>query len=346
MSTYRAPWSKAIKITTRLVDALMIGIGLAQLLPGIHQVSIGDPIGWLLASSSIVCWAIPILVCLWAPQGYRIGDTAVYVCKNVGDEEFPFSKIASIEIRDGRDVFASALRVMGSGGYYGIFGTFTGGALGSFRALATNDGLLVVLRMKRGEPVVISPERPRDFARELSDKAGLPLEEKVITPEPISMRRVPLSKWEKALEALALMLLVATWAAVPYFWGNLPGTIPSHFNALGKPDEWGPKSTFLIAPETALGMYALFTAITVVVSRMSKVPLDQPKAARMVTFIRSLLSVTKCFVIGLVAYTTWNSGFVALGQAQGLGIGFTVVALLLAVLAAPAILIAAAINSK
>jgi len=177
MTDYRAPWSNSVRTTTYLLYAVALSFSLGGIWFGVVHVRAGDPQGWIVAAVTLMIWPALLLFPLWAPKRYRISDSAVIVHKWIGDELIPFEKITSVEILDSGEVFSGDLRAMGIGGYHGIYGTFTGGALSSFRALVTNYGPLVVLRMKREYPIVLSPERPNEFVRELNSRTGVPAEE-------------------------------------------------------------------------------------------------------------------------------------------------------------------------
>ncbi|RLG27305.1 hypothetical protein DRO03_12195 [Methanosarcinales archaeon] len=58
-----------------------------------------------------------------------------------------------------------------------------------------------------------------------------------------------------------LLLVVACWAIVFYYYPMLPEKIPTHFSFHGLPDEWGNKSTIFEVPLIQTGVFLfLFTA--------------------------------------------------------------------------------------
>ncbi len=68
----------------------------------------------------------------------------------------------------------------------------------------------------------------------------------------------------KNLEAIglcALALLVFITLRALYGPHRLPGRIPTHFGADGRPDAWGPATMLLILPAIALGLYVLMTVV-------------------------------------------------------------------------------------
>lgn len=338
MSEYRAPWSKKVKVITYAASLVFGLLFLVLAFIGLTEATGGQPGGWILVAVSVSCCLLVILTTLKAaPRSYRIADSAVVIRQWIGVREIPFSKIASVEIRDSREIFASAVILHSTAGYFGTCATLCGGPLSSFTQITTNDGPLIVLRMNSGDPLVISPENPHDFANELSDRAGVQFEDKEIPAQEISTCRVPFTRFEKVLEIIALVFLSANWALVAYFWSKLPAIIPEHIGTTGV-DSWGPKSTIFLSPGVALGTYVLITAITALIYRAKRVVANSRKAGMMVVLVRTLLSAVKCLVLGLMGFTTWQIASIALGKAPNGNVLSTVV-LFLSVISGPVMLI-------
>lgn len=339
--TYRAPLSKTVRIMTCITNIILLAIFIAFILMGYLQIRSGDIMGWILIATAIIS-PLASTAALWAPKSYRIGDSEIYVHKIIGDEKLPIDNIRSIELWDYRDVFRYAIRVFGSGGYYGAFGSFAGGKLSSFKALVTNDGTLIVLRMKKGEPVVISPENPSEFASELCEKSGVSVQENMASAvEEAASYRPPFTRGLKVLEFLALALLFTAIVEVTYFWHKLPQTIPTHFGITGVPDRYGPKNTIWILPAVALVIYLLLTVIAVFLPKI-----NSSRGRKSVALLRWVFGMCKCFILGITAYITWKTILTALGSAQGLGIGFTIAMLLIVFIGDPILLIIAAIYAS
>ncbi len=67
------------------------------------------------------------------------------------------------------------------------------------------------------------------------------------------------------LEIIGLAMLAVlcwiTWQAL-YGPNRLPARIPTHFDAAGTPNGWGPPSTLLLLPAMALVIYALIAVVS------------------------------------------------------------------------------------
>ena len=59
------------------------------------------------------------------------------------------------------------------------------------------------------------------------------------------------------LEFIPMLLVFSIFFYTFYYYGKLPEVIPTHFNAAGTPDSWGPKGTIIILPVLSFGIYAM-----------------------------------------------------------------------------------------
>ena len=97
-------------------------------------------------------------------------------------------------------------------------------------------------------------------------------------------------------------------------YGSLPETVPTHFGATGTPNAWGPKSTFIVFPLIAIGMFGVVFAMSTfgLPSRHSPVPPALPALACLL-FVET---------IWMLAFAEMGSIAVALGRSATLGWGF------------------------
>ena len=66
---------------------------------------------------------------------------------------------------------------------------------------------------------------------------------------------------ERFANIVGIAGLLGMAVMVVFNWGNLPDTVPTHFNGAGEADGWGSKYTLLIVPVTALFVYILLEVI-------------------------------------------------------------------------------------
>ncbi len=63
------------------------------------------------------------------------------------------------------------------------------------------------------------------------------------------------------LEIAGWLALAALWIIVLFYYKELPDKIPTHFNAAGKADDTGSKSTFFILPSLTTFTFLLMTVL-------------------------------------------------------------------------------------
>jgi uncharacterized membrane protein len=136
------------------------------------------------------------------------------------------------------------------------------------------------------------------------------------------------------LELIPLFLLLITFYLAWSNYASLPDTIPTHFNALGLPDEWGSKNSFIALPGFGAFIYLSLTSFNIWLSlvknprRYINLPrkrlenLTDAQAEKLLIFLNRCLFVMKLFLQGLVLYLVYVTIEVAHGRAAGLGFPF------------------------
>jgi hypothetical protein len=159
MKTYKAPWCRALIIVSVLATLLLIGVAFgAPLLP---QPKTGGEIAMWLGRALLLM--IPVCA-LFIVRGYTIVPDAILVHRAFWDTRLPRTGLRSA-VADPK-AMCKSLRTCGNGGLYSITGFYWNKSLGSYRAFVTDPRRCVVLRYEK-RTVVVSPDSPEDFVREL-----------------------------------------------------------------------------------------------------------------------------------------------------------------------------------
>ena len=125
--------------------------------------------------------------------------------------------------------------------------------------------------------------------------------------------------------AMAGLLIYSAW-----IYPQLPDRIPTHFNIRGEPDDYGPKTIFLLFPGIAFALFVLFS----VISRKPQnynypFKITPENADRQYRLANALMTTIKTTVILLMGYLAYGTAQVALGKSKGLGGSFLAVFLIL-----------------
>jgi uncharacterized membrane protein len=70
------------------------------------------------------------------------------------------------------------------------------------------------------------------------------------------------SRAENVVDGLTAIVLLASFGVALWYWPGLPARVPMHFNAAGKVDGWGPKSTVWLLPVVGLVLAAFLTVLS------------------------------------------------------------------------------------
>lgn len=135
--------------------------------------------------------------------------------------------------------------------------------------------------------------------------------------------KIELTVTDKVVEIIGWLSLLTIWALVISSYSNLPDTIPTHYNGVGKADGFGSKTNILILPLIAT---ILFVGMTI----LNKFPYifnyptniiienalrQYTSATRMLRYMKLILVI----LFGLIAFKTIQG---VNGQSFGLGVWF------------------------
>jgi|GEM_PF-1076476 len=116
--------------------------------------------------------------------------------------------------------------------------------------------------------------------------------------------RLPIEIVAACLAVLPALLLLRAW-------GTLPGEVPVHFGATGRPDRWGGRWQTWILPAVALFIYGAFSGATGAWKWLLGRPGDPAPGTEPLLLIRILVEL-------LLTYITWGTIRVARKEAEAL----------------------------
>lgn len=158
---FGSPWSRS----TRLLTTVFLGCCAAIL--GLSYS--GWPPSVLSCGTLLVVAASIVFAIWWAPNGYELNETAVLVRRRAGAKSIPLATVKSARLMEPAELAQSTWRWPAAGGWFGFYGTFETPALGRHQWYASRDESLVLLQTAEG-PVVLSPDRPEVFVREVNQR--------------------------------------------------------------------------------------------------------------------------------------------------------------------------------
>lgn len=123
------------------------------------------------------------------------------------------------------------------------------------------------------------------------------------------------------LELAALAGLVVGLVAVARAWPHLPETVPMHFDAAGRPDGWGGRSSILLLPGASVFLYVLLSLVERLPARWYNYPVavTEENLARQHRLARDLVLWLKAALSWMFADITVRIVGTASGAVEGLG---------------------------
>jgi uncharacterized membrane protein len=139
---------------------------------------------------------------------------------------------------------------------------------------------------------------------------------------------LPYTSQEWALEVISVGGIALTIGMLSLVWFNLPALVPTHFGPSGHADAWGDKRSILILPTMSVILYLMLTVTSRYPHKFNYPwPITAQNAREQYRLARLLLAWLKAEVIILFTFLAWATIRVALGQAEGLGVIFLPVVL-------------------
>ena len=165
---FGAPWSSSVKwITTLTVSFLIVLI-----VYGVSQFEIVGP------GSSVTLFLIAVVApallliasAFWMIRGYVVTEEMLLIKRFGWNSKLYLKDLVSVEVNP--EAMADSLRTLGVGGLFCYCGRFRNKTLGSYRAYATDLKRSVVLKFE-DQTVVVTPDRPDDFADRIKERTSL-----------------------------------------------------------------------------------------------------------------------------------------------------------------------------
>ena len=168
---FAAPVGRRVRLATCSCFALLGVVGVADvaLVLWLHRMPRGV---WAIGLAPLIIAVILIPVTMLAQiRAYRLTRDELVVARRNRENRFPFAGLRSVDVD--REAMAWSMKVIGNDGLGAITGRFRNRRLGAYQALVTDRERAVVLRWP-DRCIVISPDRPDEFATEVRRRAGLP----------------------------------------------------------------------------------------------------------------------------------------------------------------------------
>lgn len=100
---------------------------------------------------------------LAAPRGVALSGDDLVIQKTIGPVRVPLQDVTEADVQE----LTGVIRTMGVGGFYGAWGQMKSEEIPKFEGYLTRSTQFVVLQRKGAPPLVLTPERPDEFVKEL-----------------------------------------------------------------------------------------------------------------------------------------------------------------------------------
>jgi len=157
---YKMSWSKRVVVIT--ISSILIII--STLIP-VAYFSIKDGKGSLLIFIFLFTIALLITTYGYSPKKIVVNKNSIRIIKGIGEIIIPKNTIHSYRKLEKKEM-AGTIRRAASGGLFGFFGKFSNPQIGKFNMYATRMYNLVLIKLKDGEQIVLSPDNLTEFFKD------------------------------------------------------------------------------------------------------------------------------------------------------------------------------------
>lgn len=139
------------------------------------------------------------------------------------------------------------------------------------------------------------------------------------------IHKVPFTPFDIIIECCSIGLLVYIWVHFAMVFGELPETVPSHFNSAGQPDSYSGKNFLFFLPILATGLYILMFVLTKYPHQHNyMVNITEENAPQQYRFSVTVLRVVNLLCTIMFAYINYQILLGAKTNETDLGMGFVI----------------------
>ena len=154
--TYRTSLDGLAKVVSTVVALIFIGIVVIQ-----YSIIKGE--GWAVSiCTTVAFFLIYLLAFSLRPISYKITADELIIHRLFSDKRIERQQIMSVELIDKNNI-GWAIRIFGSGGLFGYYGTFSSTKLGSMTWYATRRDRTILVKTNGLKKIILTPDDPELF---------------------------------------------------------------------------------------------------------------------------------------------------------------------------------------
>jgi uncharacterized membrane protein len=137
--------------------------------------------------------------------------------------------------------------------------------------------------------------------------------------------KVPFTPFDMIIECMSVLLIIGIWAHLIVAYGDLPETVPSHFDASGKADGYSKKAFVFFIPILTTVMYiGLFILSKYPHLHNYMINITEENAPRQYRFAVRTLRILNFLVVLMFAYINYQILKGAVSGTTDIGMGFLI----------------------
>jgi hypothetical protein len=166
---FQCPWDTTVISITAIDFVVVLLVIIIFLVKMIRYKRNGEKLyAWGCLLGSVLLIIVLFFPALYTPTSVSVKNETIRIHRMKGDIVIPFDEIAEIRRVNNSDT-KNGRREFGSGGHFGYLGKFSSPQLGKYQMYATNASKRILVKNKKGEPLIFSCDRPDELMSLLPD---------------------------------------------------------------------------------------------------------------------------------------------------------------------------------
>ncbi len=131
---------------------------------------------------------------------------------------------------------------------------------------------------------------------------------------------IELDSQDRIIEAIGAVAIILLIALPAYYYGQLPESIPGHYDWRGQPDSYSNKATIWILPAIGIFLFVVLTAVNKYPHTFNYLTeITEENAPEQYRIVGKLMRGLNTLITCLFTYMTYSTILTALGKQNGLG---------------------------
>lgn len=171
-------FSASLNTTSWVIAAMVIGFTVVMTIFLLNNIEQSHAPGWFVWAFPLFMGSLCLGLLLYCPTGYALTPYSFVIHRPLKDLVIDLDQIDYIRPVSNEEM-GLPIRTFGNGGLFGFTGSYFSDRLGRMKWYATRTNHYVLVQLKGGKKIIVTPDEPRELVNQWQAAGGT-------LPNPIS----------------------------------------------------------------------------------------------------------------------------------------------------------------